>query len=134
MRRIAAHSLRATLVGALLAAALSACQWDETRFFDLRVVNDTHRTVKIQPCWDTYCLDMSKLPVTALPPGASHHEASWWPNDSGDQVSVAVRSPGRRGFLCLTTTYGPGQPSGVVRVSRRAPCPLTPTGGRAGTP
>ncbi len=62
-------------------------------FFDLRVVNDTHRTVTIQPCWDLDCLDThglhacghsrpairSRRPVTSRP---TAEDKSWWPSGS----------------------------------------------------
>jgi hypothetical protein len=113
-----------TLVGVLAAVGLSGCQWDETHFFDLRVVNDTHRAVKIRPCWDEYCLDMNRMPVTVLSPGASHDENSWWPNDVGGIVSVAVLSPVGKRIGCLTTSFAEAQPKGLVRISQRAPrCP-----------
>lgn len=121
---------RLALLGVLAVVVSSGCQWDETKFFDLRVVNDTHRTATIRPCWDLDCLNMHGMPITVLRPGRSHHEDEWWANDTGLRVSVAVLKPGGRRIVgCLITSYAQGQPSGVVRLSQERPCfhsPLTP--------
>lgn len=112
------------LVGVLAVAGLSACQWDEMRFFDLRVVNDTHRAVKVRPCWDEYCLDMAGMPVALVHPGGSTDEASYWATQDPGRISVAVLSPRGKQIGCLTTSYANGQPKGLVRVSQRTPkCP-----------
>jgi hypothetical protein len=108
-------------VGILAAAVLSGCQWDETRFYDLRVVNDTHRPVKIQPCWDVDCVDMNGMPVTVLRPGDSRDEKSWWVIPASG-VAVAVLSPaGHRIIGCLILNSR-GRSKGVVRTSQQRPC------------
>ena len=117
-----------------MVAALSACQWDETRFFDLRVVNNTHRTVRIRPCWDVNCLDMSGMRVAVLRPGDTQDEGSLWTNDAGEEVSVAVLGPvGKQHIIgCLITSFKPGQPKGLVRMSQERPCISGPEGGPGG--
>jgi hypothetical protein len=121
------------LAGVLAAAGLSSCQWDETRFFDLRVVNDTHQAVKIQPCWDVDCLNVYGMPVTVLRPGDSRHESSWWADDAGQKVAVAVLHPGGRRIMgCLITSFAPGQPTGLVRASQQRQCLHAPEGGPGG--
>jgi hypothetical protein len=120
-------------VGVLAVVASSGCQWDETRFFDLRVVNDTHRAVAIRPCWDLDCLNMRGMPITVLRPGDSRHEDEWWANDAGNRIAVAVLRPGRKRIVgCLITAYAQGQPSGVVRLSQERPCITAPENGPGG--
>jgi hypothetical protein len=112
------------LVGVLAVAGLSACQWDETRFFDLRVLNDTQHPVKIRPCWDQYCLDLNGMPSTVLGPGESKDENTWWPKDFGSTVSVVLLGPTGKRIGCMTTSYPSGQLKRVLRVSQQKPkCP-----------
>lgn len=121
------------LVSALAVVGLSACQWDETRFFDLRVVNDTQHPVKIRPCWDEYCLDMNGMPVTVLHPGGTKDENTWWPKDFGSKISVAVLSRHGKQIGCITTGYADGQLKTVVRVSQQTPkCPKSRGAGPGG--
>jgi hypothetical protein len=111
------------LLGVLAAVGLSGCQWDEARFFDLRVVNNTHRPVKIRPCWDVDCLQVNGMPITVLRPGGSRDEDSWWPNDVGQEVVVAVLSPtGKQIIGCLITTFVQGQRMGLVHTSQQRAC------------
>jgi hypothetical protein len=113
------------------AVAVSGCQWDETRFFNFRVVNDSQRAVKVQPCWDFYCLDTKKMPVTPLQPGASHNEDSWWPNDTGDKVTVIILGPHGKHAACLVTSFFAGERTKTIPVSQAVPCPRPPAGGPA---
>lgn len=115
-----------------MAAALSGCYWDVTGFFDLRVVNDTSRAVKIRPCWDKFCLDTAGMPYSVLRPGDSHDESNFWANDSGDQVTVEVFSLRGKRIACLTTGYAARQATGVVRVSQMTKCRAAPLSGGGG--
>jgi hypothetical protein len=121
------------LVGVLAVAGLSACQWDETKFFDLRVVNDTHRAVKVKPCWDQFCLDDNGMPVSLLRPGGSTDESSFWATNDPGTISVVVLSPKGKQIGCLTTSYAYAQARGLVRISRAAPkCPISRGAGPGG--
>ncbi len=94
-------------------------------FFDLKVVNDTHRSVTIQPCWDLVCLDTKGLPASVIAPGSSVHSAGHFPTDRGGEVVVAIRKPGGKPWefsSCLITAFAPQQDTGVVRVSHARKC------------
>lgn len=117
------------LVGAVATTALSGCLWDETQFFDLRVVNNTHMAVKVQPCWDQYCVVRNGMPVALLRPADSRDEASYWPNIDGGKAAVTVFSATGKRLGCLTTSFGDRQRMGLVRISQVVPCQRPPAGG-----
>jgi len=94
-------------------------------FFDLRIVNDTHRTVTVHPCWDLDCLDINGLPASVLRPGASVDSAGNFTTDVGHEIVVGIRKPGGKPWqfsACMMIATAPGQPTGVVRVSKARPC------------
>ena len=94
-------------------------------FFDLKVVNDTHRTVTIQPCWDLVCLDTHGLPPAVIAPGSSVHSGGNFPTDQGAEIVVAIRKPGGKPWefsSCLITGFAAHQDTGVVRVSHARKC------------
>src|SRR5947209_1545304 len=89
-------------------------------FFDLKIVNDTHRTVTVHPCWDIDCHDVVGLPASVLRPGRSVHSAGNFPTDSGHEIVVGIHKPGAEVNVfssCIVTASAPGQKTGVVRVS-----------------
>jgi len=104
-------------------------------FMRIKVVNDTERTVKIQPCWDIDCLQRNGLPTTIVPPHRSPIVASKWPNDVWNQVSIGVVKPStvviRPPAECVIRVFAPGTVVGVIRVSERTlvPCPQLGEGG-----
>lgn len=119
------------LVGTVFGVLLATHAGDSTQihFLDLRVVNDTRRTVTVQPCWDFYCLDTLGLSAHVLKPGRSVHERDEFSTDIGKKIVVAIRKPGGKRWqfsACMITTFAPGQPSAVVRVSDARPCVSPP--------
>lgn len=113
------------LVLAILIFSLRGWGGTQIEFFDLRVVNDTHRTVQIQPCWDVDCRDTHSLPAKILRPRKAAHAGGKWSNDIGQEIVVAVRQPGAKPWQfegCLVTQFSAGQKRGDVRVSRLRPC------------
>lgn len=101
-----------------------SCQSGVLGSLELRVVNDTARTVQIQPCWDVQCLDTHGLPPAVLRPRASKDE-TWLPNVGGGVVVVGVQRPGAKPWQiagCLISTYAPGQKLGTVRLSQQRAC------------
>jgi hypothetical protein len=95
-------------------------------FLDLRIVNDTQRTVTVQPCWDADCLDIHGLHAAVLRPGRSVHATNQWPTDVGQGlIVVGIRKPSgnpRTFSACIVTASAPGQKTGLVRVSHARPC------------
>ena len=100
-------------------------------FFDLRVVNDTQRSVTIQPCWDLVCLDTHGLPDAVIAPGRSVQEGGHFPTDRGGAIVVAIRKPGGKPWefsSCLISSFAAHQDTGVVRVSHARQCFPRPGG------
>ncbi len=92
---------------------------------DLRVVNNTHQTVAVQPCWDVDCLDIHGLRAAVLRPGGSFHDSNQWPTDVGHEIALGIRAPGgnRRKFsACIVTFSQAGVKTGLARVSQAHPC------------
>ena len=104
----------------------------------LRVVNDTERTLKIQPCWDLDCVDRIGLTPTIIPP---HHHPMvggkyWqWENTYWLNITVAVLKPNETAYPpyahCVVTLIAPKQEVGVIRVTERdmQRCPDLSEGG-----
>lgn len=94
-------------------------------FFDLKILNDTPRTVTVHPCWDLDCLDTHGLPESVLPPGGSVQSNGHFPIDTGHEIVVGIRKPGGKPWQfssCMVTLAAPAQKAGVVRVSHARPC------------
>ena len=104
-------------------------------FMRLKVVNDTQRTVTIQPCWDRACLDHGGLQPVVVPPGGMPHVAGKkFPNDVPEALVVAIVRPGGQDFPpfagCVMDTFPPGTKVAVFRVSEARVCFTSdPTGG-----
>ena len=100
-------------------------------FLNLRVVNDTHQSVRIQPCWDLVCLDTHGLPGAVIAAGRSVQEGGHFPTDRGGEVVVAIRKPGGKTWefsSCMFKRFAPEQDTGVVRVSHARKCLPRPGG------
>ena len=113
------------LVLAIVIFALRGWSGTQIGFFDLRVVNDTHRTVQIQPCWDVDCHDTHGLRAKILRPGKAVFVRGDWANDIGQRIVVAVQRPGAKSWQfegCLVTLFSARQKGGDVRVSQQRPC------------
>ncbi len=94
-------------------------------FFDLRVLNDTNRTVTVQPCWDLDCIDFHGLAPAVLRPGRSFHSTGHFPTDVGHLITLGIRKPGGKPgefSSCLAKATAPGQQKGLVRVSSAQAC------------
>ena len=94
-------------------------------WFDLRIVNNTSRTVTVQPCWDVDCLDIHGLQASTLRPGGSVHSSGHFATDAGHVIVTGIRKPGgdpRRFSSCIVTTSAPGQQTGLALVSHARPC------------
>ena len=94
-------------------------------FVDLLVVNDTGRTVTIQPCWDLDCLHIHGLSASVLRPGGTFHSAGNFPTDIGQQIVFGIRKPGGKPWQfssCIVTVTAAGQQTGRVLVSNAQPC------------
>jgi hypothetical protein len=94
-------------------------------FLDLRVVNDTHRTVTIQPCWDLDCLDIRGLQSSVIPPGRSVHVTGHYATDVPHEIAVGIRKPGGKPWQfssCMITGTAAHQPKDLIRVSKAQPC------------
>ena len=107
------------------------------RFMRMRIVNDTQRTVKVQPCWDIDCIDIHSLSSSILRPGDVVRGGSlWeWEDDLGHVISVAVLKPSAEAFQfdgCVVRVFEPHTKVGVFRVSQLTTCPDIPEGGGSG--
>jgi hypothetical protein len=94
-------------------------------FLNLRILNDTHRTVTVQPCWDFDCLNINGLPASLLRPGGSVHSSGHFASNAGHEIVVGIRKPGgnpRKFSSCMMIGIAAGQTTGLVRVSRGRPC------------
>ncbi len=123
------------LVLAIFMFALRDWRGGEIGYVDLRVVNNTPRTVQIQPCWDLDCLNTAGLRARILRPRESVHVGGQWPNDVDQKIVVAIQRPGAKPWQfegCLVTLFRSGQKWGDVRVSHLRPCFTGPEGGGAG--
>jgi hypothetical protein len=94
-------------------------------FLDLHIVNDTHETVTVQPCWDLDCLDIHGLRAEVLRPGGSVLATNQWPTDVGGEIATGIRKPGsnpRKFYGCIYTGAAPGQQTAIARVSHAHAC------------
>ena len=104
-------------------------------FMSIRVVNDTQRTLRIQPCWDLNCDNTIGLPDAIFRPGDSKRVAGKWVNNVPEQVVIGILRPHAEAFHyegCVLRFFEPGKKVGVIRVSREGPCLNVPTGGAGG--
>ena len=127
------------IVGTILAVILTVILlWHPTRritFFDLRIVNDTQRTVRVHPCWDINCINITGLPESTLRPGQSVHSSGNFATDVGNEIVVGIRKPGGKVWQfssCMMITAPAGRQAGTVRVSKARPCFTGPEGGGGG--
>jgi hypothetical protein len=123
LRRDFAIVLAAT--GVIVALILLFGPKSKISFLDLRVVNDTHRTVTIQPCWDLDCLDFRGLQPSVIQAGRSVHVTGHYATDVGHEIVVGIRKPGGKPWQfssCMVTGTAAGQPKDVIRVSKAQPC------------
>ncbi len=99
-------------------------------FFNLRIVNDTQRSVTVQPCWDLTCLDVKGLSASELRPGRAVRSYGHFPTDSGHEIVVGIQKEGGKPWQfssCMFITTAPGEQTGTVRVSKAKAClPGTP--------
>jgi hypothetical protein len=96
-----------------------------TSFLDLRVLNDTHRTVTVRSCWDLDCYNTRGFRPIVIGPGRSGHQAGEFAIDRGQELALAIGKPdakSQRFSLCLTTWIAAGQKTGLVRISQAQPC------------
>jgi hypothetical protein len=94
-------------------------------FVDVRIVNDTHRTVTIQPCWDLNCLDIRGLQPHVVRPGRSVDVTGEYTSDVGHEIAIGIRKRGGKPWQfssCVVTGTAAGQRIGLVRVSKAQPC------------
>jgi hypothetical protein len=113
-----------SILAVVVASGASACSVDPSplsSFFDLRVVNDTNHSVKIEPCWDPSCRDTTGMPTDTVNAGAYRDEAAW-SNSAGGTVAVAVIDAKSGSRKCLPVRYERGQKKGRVRVSGARRC------------
>jgi hypothetical protein len=137
--RSALISLTLVAIGALLMIELGPA--NAIGFFPVRVINDTKRTLKIQPCWDLDCLDSIGLATTTIPP---HHTPivggpKWqWENTGWQQITVAVLKPTDDPLppfdRCVVSLFPPKTRVGIIRVTERdlQQCPTLGEGGGGG--
>lgn len=132
--------LRAALVSALVCgvAAVLMIEFGPTNRIGLmrvKVVNDTNRAVKIQPCWDRDCHDTRGLPEKVMGPGKRGMVSGQWADDQVQTISVGVLEP--KDSVphfdgCLVQTYAPHQKVAVFYVSWETSCPQGDEGGGGG--
>lgn len=107
------------MVGSACGAALDLSAL--SNFLTLRVVNDTSRTVTIEPCPDRHCRPHGHDLVESIAPGQSARIATWLNNMPGlATVRVATTDGGLLG--CLRVRYLRGQTNARVRVSTVIRC------------
>lgn len=134
--------LRAALASFAIVVVAGALMWEfgpnnSIGFLRMKIVNDTNRTVKIQPCWDIGCNDVRTLPAVIVHPGERSKVAGKSPNDYWQWVTVAVLEPdadesGRNWDGCLLNSFPPHLKVGVLFVSNEVKCPVVPAGGAGG--
>ena len=90
-------------------------------FLNLRVVNDTSASVKIEPCPNLHCQASGRDLVDSLAPGRSRQEAAW-PNDLAGVAVVRVTQPSGAVIGCLRLPYRKGQKNAQILVSAASPC------------
>jgi hypothetical protein len=126
---VAARAGRLIALAAVVVLALAACSTYDpaplSEFFDLRIVNDTSQTVKIEPCWNPTCGDRTGMPTDTLKPGSYRDEAAWL-NNVGGTVAVAVLPPGSGTMRCVRVHFVRGQQNGIVQASAAQACRAVP--------
>ena len=137
--RSALISLVLVAIGAVLMIELGPS--NSIGFMRFRVINDTKRTLKIQPCWDLDCLDRIGLRPSIIPPRSSPLVGgNRWELDNtfGAQITVAVLEPNETvapPFAhCVVSLFPPQTKVGVIRVTERdlVQCPDIGEGGGGG--
>ena len=101
----------------------------------LKVVNNTNRTVRVQPCWDLNCHDTLGLRDSIVRPGQRANVSSEWADDVVESISIAVLKPAASvpNFEgCLVNTFMPHVKVGVFYVSTETTCPVSSGGGGGG--
>jgi hypothetical protein len=121
MRAVRWVALAAVAVVGASACSASIDPSPLSEFFDLRVVNDTGQTVKVEPCWDPSCRDRTGMPTSTLEV-EGHRDMAPWSNSVGGTVAVAVIRPGSSALKCMVVHYIRGQKKGTVRVSAARAC------------
>jgi hypothetical protein len=118
-------SIVSAILLAIVAVILIWQPQSKISFFDLKIINDTNKTVTLQPCWDLVCLDTHGLPSHVLAPGHSVVDGGHFPTDRGGGVVVAIVKPGGKPgqfSSCLITGFAPNQNTGTIRVSHARKC------------
>lgn len=107
-------------------------------FMHLKVINNTERALKIQPCWDIGCLNRVGLAATVIPPHRTPILPKQWENTYWQTISVVVLKPSESTEppfeACVVTDIPPKRKVGVIRVTDRniGPCPDGGGGGSVG--
>ena len=102
-------------------------------FMSVRVVNDTTRTVKVQPCWDAACFDILGVKERTLRPGASWRIPRFeWVNNFPELIVLGVLKPYAEPMHfngCLLAFFPPRTDEAVFHVSLKGQCPSSNPGG-----
>jgi hypothetical protein len=97
-------------------------------YMRIRVVNDTQRTVKVQPCWDLACYETINMRQAIVRAGSSRLITGLWSDDAPHTVVVGVLRPRAEAFHfegCLHGFFNPGLKVGLMHVSQEGICPTS---------
>jgi hypothetical protein len=127
--------LRTSLICAVLVAAGTGMIFafgpnHAILFTHSKVVNDTNRTLTVQPCWDAACFDRRRLSPVVVPPGGTPRVAGRFANDVPQSIVVAILRPGQPDYppfaSCVIGHFPPGTKVAVLRLSQSQQCPKDP--------